>query len=334
MPNPNLRESRATGGPKASILLPPNPLSPENQLFPRPQRSQEPQHTVTQVPKTAWAAAAAKAARVTVPAVDPNPSLAVARADTAKETAARRFTYNSGYKGLGPAALSQMLGITPGHAQSIIDYCQSQTDYNTCVGQSVSKGSSLPSRNARPSLIAPKETIPCGRFTDMMRQKRTNRRPFSEEDNQDAKRCNVNLMMLQPFDTTSIGLHAKEFKWVKRGPDEVGDEWFEEIGNKDNTMWLPPGWYIHTHDGITEYADPNGNMYPTLPDYIGFDGMGHWGKKLEAVAKVANTKAALPYAGAAYWLRNQQERGGKRHTKRKSHAKKTRVKKSRRKHRV
>jgi hypothetical protein len=258
-----------------------------------------------------------------------------ARADTAKQTAAKRFTYNSGYKGLGPAALSQMLGITPGHAQSIIDYCQSQTDYNTCVGQYGSKRSTSPSRNARPSLIAPKEPIPCGRFTDMMRQKRTNRTPFSEEDIQDAKRCNVNLMMLQPFDTTSIGLHAKEFKWVKRGPDEVGDEWFEEIGNKDNTMWLPPGWYIHTHDGITEYADPNGNMYPTLPDYIGFDGMGHWGKKFETVAKVANKETALPYAGAAYWLRKQQqERGGKRHTKRKSHAKKTRVKKSRRKHRV
>jgi hypothetical protein len=75
-------------------------------------------------------------------------------------------------------------------------------------------------------------------------------------------------------------------------------------------------------------------MYPTLPDYIGFDGMGHWGKKLEAVAKVANTKAALPYAGAANWLRRQKGVGGKRHTKRKSRVKKTRVKKSRRKHRV
>lgn len=270
MPNLNLRESRATGGPKAANLLGSPVPSLENQLFPRPQQPQGPQHTVTQVPKTAWAAAA-KAASPLVGATEkgimPATTTPSARADTAKENAARRFTYNSGYKGLGPAALSQMLGITPGHAQSIIDYCQSQTDYNTCVGQYGSKRSSSPSRNARPSLNAPREIVPCGRFTDMMRQKLTNRRPFSEEDNQDAKRCNVNLMMLQPFDTTSIGLHAK---------------------------------------------------------------------KLEAVAKVANKETALPYAGAANWLRRkqQQERGGKRHTKRKSHAKKTRVKKSRRKHRV
>ena len=62
--------------------------------------------------------------------------------------------------------------------------------------------------------------------------------------------------------------------------------------------------------------------------------MGHWGKKFETVAKVANKETALPYAGAANWLRRQKRTGGKRHTKRKSHAKKTRVNKSRRKHRV
>lgn len=75
-------------------------------------------------------------------------------------------------------------------------------------------------------------------------------------------------------------------------------------------------------------------MYPTLPDFIGFDGMGHWGKIFETIAKVANTKAALPYAGAANWLWRHKGTGGKRHTKRVSRAKKTRINKSRRKHRV
>ena len=310
MSNLNVRDSRDTAGPRASNLLPPKPPSLLEQLFPTsasPQKSA----VTTQIPKTSWAAAAAKAASPLAGATEKSIMAATTtpyvRAETAKQTAAKRFTYNSGYKGLGSTALSQMLGITPEKAQDIINQCPSELypDYNTCVGQYGSKRSSSRSRNARPSLNAPREIVPCGRFSDMMRQKRTNRAPFSEEDIQDAKRCNINLMALQPFDASSSGLHAQEYKWIKRGPDEVGDEWFEEIGNKNNTIWLPRGWYIHKHDGITEYVDPNGNMYPSLPDYIGFDGMGHW-------------------------TRRQKAAGGKRQTKRKTRVKKTRVKKSRR----